>query len=124
MPTRDDIFAAIGEKLETINGLTVKFGLLAIEEPLLPVLAYAPADVEHSRTSKTASETALEIGLRLVASDAWALEEWRPPVVAAMAEDPTFGGLSRRSELRRENYLFFDPVFPQNGVILRYSLFF
>jgi len=111
-----EIFDAIEATLRPIVGLAVKFGPLAIVEPVLPIVAIVPEDEPATRTSKTSSATELTIMLRLLADSAENIEPWSQQIMAAMRSDPTLGGAARMCEFKTRGWSFYDPVFPQNGV--------
>jgi hypothetical protein len=117
-----DLFHSIEAKLHTIAGLHTKYGPLALEEPVRPLVAIVPTDEDHTRTSKTGASQQINITLRILADNAWDLEVWRILVHQKMHDDKTWGGLAQDTRPLRDHWLFHEPVFPQTGVDLFYVL--
>jgi len=120
--SRTALFEAIEAKLNTISGLLVKLGKLDIDEPIKPVAGAAPLSVDHTRTSKRTQSRVLEFNVQVLSDSLLQMEETVELVKAAMLDDPTWGALATDTELRSEEWLFFHPVFPQDGTNLRYAI--
>ena len=120
--SRTALFQAIEAKLNTISGLLVKLGKLDLEEPIKPVAGAAPLSVDHTRSSKLTASRVLEFNVQVLSDTLLEMEETVELVKAAMTEDRTWGGLAKDTELRSEEWLFFHPVFPQDGINLRYAI--
>jgi len=120
--SRLQIFQAIEEQLNTIDGLLVKFEPLDLNEPVKPVVGIVPVTDARARSSKTGATQVLNFNLRLLAATAYELEPWAVLLAAKMEEDLEWGGLARDTELEEIAWLFYDPVFPQTGVDMKYKL--
>ena len=120
--SREQIFQAIEDQLNTIDGLLVKFGPLDLNEEVLPVVGIVPVADARVRSSKTGATHVLNLTLRLRSLNAYELEPWTVLLAAKMEEDLEWGGLARDTELDEEGWLFYDPVFPQTGVDMKYKL--
>ena len=132
-----DIAATGGSISFTINGqsseaLTVTAGtsLVDLAKQITAANLGVNASVVNDGTnyklvltsSKTGATHVLNLTLRLRSLTAYELEPWTVLLAAKMEEDIEWGGLARDTELDEEGWLFYDPVFPQTGVDMKYKL--